>query len=62
MKTYRINTTGTYVAQYVIEANSPEEAIQHFKDGHDENFYPEFNDDERVTKVEESEDERIESI
>ena len=53
MKTYRINTTGTYVAQYVVEADSAEDAIQQFKNGFDENFSPEYQDDERVIKVEE---------
>ena len=53
MKIYRINTTGTYVAQYVVEADSAEDAIQQFKNGFDENFSPEYQDDERVIKVEE---------
>ena len=53
MKTYSVKTTGTYVAYYVVEANSAEDAIQQFKNGFDENFSPEYQDDERVIKVEE---------
>ena len=53
MKTYRINTSGTYIAPYLIEANSVEEAIEKFKNGNDEIFEPEYQDDEQIIKVEE---------
>ena len=31
MKTYRVKTIGTYIANYVVEASSVEDAIQQFK-------------------------------
>ena len=51
MKTYRVKTIGTYIANYVVEASSVEDAIQQFKNGYDENFEPEYQDDERVISV-----------
>ena len=54
MKTYSVKTTGTYVAQYVVQANSAEDAIQQFKNGADEYFEPEYQNDERVIKIEEN--------
>ena len=53
MKPFKVKTTGSYLAEYEIWADCLEDAIQKFKDGYDENFYPEFQDDEKVTKVEE---------
>jgi hypothetical protein len=44
MKTYSIETHEDYVCRYVVEANSPEEALAIFRDGGaDEASSPEFN-------------------
>ncbi len=52
METYKITTQGTYIAHYVVEASSLEEAIEKFKNGDDEIFEPEYQDDQVIQKIE----------